>query len=198
MKLLKNIFILILVLSLMSISTYGQETEEKRPSREKWNLAATQGRVTEINKATREITLMDVDGGLVTLTASDEVKRFDEISVGDIINFEYWTFMKAEFRDPTTEELEAPLVVLEEAGKAPEGVAPGAIVGAVVRAIVTIEVLNRPKMLATVRGPQGNYLTIPMEDAKLMEELRIGEVVIMTYAEALAISLEKVSSTSKN
>lgn len=197
MKLLKNNFILILVLSLMSISTYGQETEEKRPSREKWSLAATQGRVTELNKETREITLMDVDGGLVTLTASDEVKRFDEISVGDIINFEYWTFMKAEFRDPTAEEIEAPLVVLEEAGKAPEGVAPGAIVGAVVRAIVTIEVLNRPNMLATVRGPQGNYLTIPMEDAKLMEELRIGEVVIMTYAEALAISLEKVSSTSK-
>ena len=197
MKLLKNNFILLLVLSLISLTSYGQETEEKRPSREKWDLAATQGRVTELNKETREITLMDVDGGLVTLTASDEVKRFDEISVGDFINFEYWTFMKAEFREPTAEEIEAPLVVLEEAGKAPEGVAPGAIVGAVVRAIVTIEVLNRPNMLATVRGPQGNYLTIPMEDAKLMEELRIGEVVIMTYAEALAISLEKVSSTSK-
>lgn len=198
MKLLKNNFILLLVLSLMSITSYGQETEEKRPSREKWNLAATQGRVTKLNKETREITLMDVDGGLVTLTASEEVKRFDEISVGDNINFEYWTFMKAEFREPTAEEIAAPLVVLEEAGKAPEGVAPGAIVGALVRAIVTIEVLNRPNMLATVRGPQGNYLTIPMEDANLMEELRIGEVVIMTYAEALAISLEKVSSTNKD
>ena len=47
-------------------------------------------------------------------------------------------------------------------------------------------------MFAVVEGPNGNYLTIPMKDAAFMEKLNIGQVVIMTYAEAVAVSLSKV------
>jgi hypothetical protein len=197
MKSIKKYSLLFMAIVLLTWNVTGQETEDKRPSRERWSLAATHGTVSEINKETREITLMDSQGGLVTITAGEAVERFDEIEVGDMINFEYWTYMMAEFREPTAQEIEEPLVVLTEAGKAPEGVAPGAVVGAVVKAVVTIEVLNRPNMLATVQGPRGNYLTIQMEDPKLMEELRIGEVVILTYAEAIAVSLEKVSAPKK-
>jgi hypothetical protein len=151
-----------------------------------------QGTVTEINAETREITLMGNDGGLMTVTAGEEVERFDEIAVDDVIKFEYFTYLKAEFRDPTPEELEEPLQVVAEAGKAPEGIDPAAVVGAVVKAVVTIEALNRPYMVATVSGPNGNYVSIPMEDEKLMTELHIGEVLILTYAEAMAVELEKV------
>ena len=66
------------------------------------------------------------------------------------------------------------------------------LVGAVVKAVVTIEALNRPFMVATVMGPQGNYVAIPMEDEQLITELNIGQVVILTYAEAMAVALEKV------
>ena len=44
--------------------------------------------VTEINAETKEITLMGTDGGLVTMTAGEEVERFDEIAVDDVIKFE--------------------------------------------------------------------------------------------------------------
>ena len=74
-----------------------------------------------------------------------------------------------------------------------EGMDPAAAIGAVVKAVVTIEVLNRPNMVATVRGPNGNYVSIPMEDEKLITELKIGDVLILTYAEAMAVSLEKIS-----
>ncbi len=48
-------------------------------------------------------------------------------------------------------------------------------------------------MLATIQGPRGNYMTIEMEDKALIEQLNIGQVVILTYAEAIVVSLEKVS-----
>jgi hypothetical protein len=83
--------------------------------------------------------------------------------------------------------------MLVEAGKATEEMAPAGAVGAVVKAVVTIEALNRPLMLATVSGPNGNYVSIPMEDAEFMTKLHIGQVFILTYAEAMAVSLEKVS-----
>ena len=141
-----------------------------------------------------KLPLWVTDGGLMTVTAGEDVERFDEIAVDDVIRFDYYTYLKAEFRDPTPEEVAEPLQIMAEAGKAPEGMDPAAVVGAVVKAVVTIEALNRPFMLATVSGPNGNYVSIPMEDEELMKELHIGEVLILTYAEAMAVELEKVGA----
>jgi len=189
MKSTKIYAIVFIAMTFLWVDSYAQE---KRPSREKWDQVSMQGTVTEINAETREITLMGSDGGLVTMTAGEEVERFNEIAVDDVIKFEYYTYLKAEFRDPTPEEVAEPVQMIAEAGKAPEGVDPAAAVGAVVKAVVTIEALNRPFMVATVSGPNGNYVSIPVEDEKLMTELHIGEVLILTYAEAVAIGLEKV------
>ena len=152
------------------------------------------GTVTEINAETREITLMNKEGGLATFTAGEEVERFNEIAVDDIVQFDYYTFIKAEFREPTAEELAEPIQMVAEAGKATDDMAPAGAVGAVVKAVVTIEALNRPSMMATVSGPEGNYVSIPMEDAEFMTKLHIGQVFILTYAEAIAVSLEKVAA----
>ncbi len=189
MKSIKIYFSALLVIAFLSLNANAQD---KRPSREKWDQVSMQGTVTAIDPATREITLMGTDGGLVTLTASDDVERFDEIAVDDLIKFEYYTYLKAEFRDPTPDEVAEPIQMVAEGGKAPEGMDPAAVVGAVVKAVVTIEALNRPFMVATVSGPNGNYVSIPMEDEELMKELHIGEVLILTYAEAMAVALEKV------
>lgn len=190
MKLLKNYAIVLIAILFVSFNSLAQEN---RPSREKWDEVSMQGTITAINAETREITLMGTDGGLMTLTAGEEVERFNEFAVDDVIKFDYYTYIKAEFRDPTPEEIEEPVQMMAEGGKAPEGIDPAAVVGAVVKAVVTIEALNRPNMLATVKGPNGNYVSIPMEDEKLITELRIGEVLILTYAEAMAVSLEKVT-----
>ncbi|WKK66659.1 hypothetical protein [Lutimonas zeaxanthinifaciens] len=189
---MKSFKLCILALALLFFTSADLFAQEKRPSREKWDQVSMQGTVTEINAETREITLMGSDGGLVTMTAGEDVERFDEIAVDDVIKFEYYTYIKAEFREPTAEEVAEPVQIVAEAGKAPEGVDPAAAVGAVVKAVVTIEALNRPFMVATVSGPNGNYVSIPMEDEELMKELHIGEVLILTYAEAMAIGLEKV------
>ena len=71
------------------------------------------------------------------------MKHFDEIFVGEVVTLDYYTYMKAEFRQPAEVELNEPLAVM-------------------------VEILNLPTMLTTVKGPRGNYTTIPMEDKTLM------------------------------
>lgn len=195
MKTTKIYSLVLIAFIFLSINVYAQEDQDIGTSREKWSLVTLQGTVTDIVKETREITLMGSKGDLVTITASDAVERFDEIAIDDVITFDYWTYMMAEFRQPTAEELAEPLVVIAEGGKAPEGVDPAAVVGAIIKAVVTIEVLNRPNMLATVKGPRGNYMTIEMEDKELITQLHIGQVVILTYAEAIVVSLKKANPT---
>lgn len=192
MKTIKIYFIALMVFAFTTTHLIGQESQDNRPPKERWTLTTMQGTVTDIVKETRAITLMGSNGNLATITADKAVERFDEIAVNDVITFEYWTYMMAEFRAPTPEEIAEPLVVVADAGKAPEGMDPAAVVGAIVKAVVTIEILNRPFMLATVRGPAGNYLTIQMEDMELIKELNIGQVIIITYAEAIVMSLTKV------
>jgi hypothetical protein len=190
MKTPKFYLFTLFVLTLLSINIYSQEV---LPTKEGMELQSLQGTVTAINPETREITLMGSQGDLTTITAGEEIERFDEISIGDAIIFDLYTYMKAEFREPTAEEIAEPLVVVEKAAKANEETMPAGAIGAMVKAVVTIEVLNRVYMQATVKGPRGNYLTIDMEDEDLIQKLHIGQVVILTYAEAMAISLEKIS-----
>ncbi|WP_276390973.1 hypothetical protein [Eudoraea chungangensis] len=191
MNLMKKSVLAVMALMLTGIAL-GQEDTTWEP-REKLSKISTKGTVTAIDKGTRNITLKGPDGELVTVKAEAEVARFNEIAVGDAIAFDYYTYLKAEFREPTEEEKANPIVAIAEEGVAPDDMAPAGAVGAMVKALVTIEILNRPQMLATVKGPNGNYLTIPMEDSDFMGKLSIGQVVILTYAEAMAVSLEKLA-----
>ena len=185
------------IIALLALAAFGccqkqQVTEAPLPEyKERWDSLTLSGTVTDINRDTREITVLGTQGNLVTIAVSDAVERFDEISKDDVITFGLITYVKAEFRQPTPEENANPLSVVAEAAKAPEGLAPAGSIGAMVKGVVTIEALNRPFMLATVKGPRGNYLTLPVEDAALLEKLHIGQTLVLTYAEVRVAALTK-------
>ncbi len=192
MKAYRILLLMFICMSVTSISLYGQQSEERLPPKELWGHVVIQATIEVIYLENREMTLKGPQGNLVTVEVDERVQRFHEFKLGDVVSVEYWTYVKAEFRDPTPAEIEDPLVVLAEGGKAPEGMDPSVAVGAVVRAVVTIELINRTEMEVTIRGPRGKYMTIQAADQKLIKQLKVGDVVILTYAEALALSLEKV------
>ena len=97
----------------------------------------------------------------------------------------------AELRPPTPEEEKTPLVMLDAAGKAPPGTSPAAGGLRRFKVVTTIEGLDRPTETITVKGPRGNYLTTRVADPSNLTKMRIGETIVVTYTEALAISLEK-------
>jgi len=188
----KKYSVLLFTVLLMSQISFAQVTDSEIPTKEKYELIEMQGTINEIDKDTREITIIGSRGELHTFTAGPEVERFDEIEVGEVITFDFYKYIKAEFRKPTAEELAEPLVVLAEAEKAGLDMEPGAAIGAVVKAVVTIQVINMPFMFVNIQGPQGNFTTIQMEDKELIQKLHVGQVVILTYAEAVAVTLTKV------
>ena len=182
---MKKLTLLALAL-LLTLNLFAQE------DRAAWFSEELQGTITALDTDSREVTVVGQEGNIVTLMAGEEVERFNELEVGDLIKLEYWTFMMAEFRNPSPEELAEPLVILAEAGKVDLDMPPGAAIGALVKAVVTVEVINRPYMDVVVKGPQGNFMTIPVEDPELIEMLNVGKVVILTYGEAMALYIEKI------
>jgi hypothetical protein len=181
------------ILLLLLTSTIFADSGEanRRPDKIKVSEVNLTAIVTEIDVDSREVTLATPEGAVVTLNASDEVQRLDEVEVGDVVVVVYKTLIKAEFRDPTPEERENPLVVLSEEERASEFEDPGAFEGSIVRAVVTIKQIILDSQLVTIKGPHGKYTTFPVEDKVLLRQLKVGELVILTYAEAVIITLQK-------
>ena len=149
--------------------------------------------VTAINPATREVTLKGPQGNEVTVTASDVVKRLDEVKVGDFVRADYLVSVAAELRPPTAEEAKHPLVIMGVGERAAADSAPAGGVARRFKVVTTIEVLDRPAQTVTVKGPLGRYFTARVADPARLTQAHIGDTIVIVYTEALAISLEKVT-----
>lgn len=181
----------LVTLTFISLSAIAEPKSDDFLVAERWAEVEVDARVEKIDLKTRKVTLMGQDGSLMTVTAGNNVTRLNEVKVGDIVAVEYSTYMAAELRKPTAAEEKEPLIIIADAGKAPKSKPPGAEVGAIVQAVVSIEIINRPFSTVTIKGPRGNYVTIPVENVELLSEVKVGQRIIMIYAESVAVSLVK-------
>lgn len=152
--------------------------------------------IEAINHTTREITLKGPLGNTVTFTADPSVERLAEISVGDTVRADYYVSVATELRAPTEHEWENPVKVVEAGALAPMDSAPG--IGGVrsMMVVATIAGVDLPTQTITVKGPMGNFMTARVNDPSNLEGLLIGEPIVVTFTEALAVYLEKVGSTA--
>jgi hypothetical protein len=148
--------------------------------------------IESIDLENREVTLKGPLGNSVTFTVDKRVKRLNEAKVGDLVRADYYISVAAELRAPTAEEEKTPLVILDAGGKAPPGTSPAAAGLRRFKVVTTVEGLDRPTRTVTVKGPRGNYFTARVADPSNLTKMRIGENIVVTCTEALAISLEKV------
>lgn len=147
--------------------------------------------ITDIDTASREVTLEGGLGNSITLTVGPDVSRFDEFKVGDLVVATYASSISGELRAPTEAELAEPIVVVDAGAVAPADMEPGAAVGRSVRAICTIEGMNRVTRTVMLKDPDGDFHIIDDVDPAKMEGVSLGDTVIITYTEAFALALEK-------
>jgi len=191
--------------ALLAVSQYGALCAEEQSAapakpmgRKEAVLVTVTAAVVAIDPATREVTLKGPLGNTVTFTVDKRVQRLDEVKVGDLVRADYYVSLAAEIRKPTAEEQKHPLVVLDAAGKAPPSASPAAGGLRRFKVVTTIEGLDRPTQTVTVKGPRGNYLTARVADPSRLTKVHIGDTIVITYTEALAISLEKVEKKSSD
>ena len=174
----------------------AHDAESTALSRKGAVLATITARIQSIDLTNREVTLKGPLGNEVTFIVDKQVKRLGEAKVGDLITADYFVSVAAELRKPTADEQKHPLVYLDAAGKASESEAPAAGAMRRFKVVTTIEGLDRPSSTITVKGPLGHYHIARVEDPANLPKMRIGENIVVTVTEAMAISLEKVEKKS--
>src|SRR5678816_1044817 len=109
------------------------------------------GTITDIDYENREFTLQDSQGESQTFIVDKEVRRFSDAKVGDKVSIDYYLGFNAEVRPPTEEEKQNPMVVLDTSRRTGTD-APSGYDVRQLRALVTIEGLDRKAQTLTVKG----------------------------------------------
>ena len=144
--------------------------------------------VTAINHETREVTLMLDDGEEFNLIADGAVENLDQVSVGDVV---VATYTEALAYEVITGGEEADLETTAAAAAAELGEMPAALAARSTTLTVTVTAIDTEAPSITFMGPGGNTRTIEVLYPEKLDGVSVGDSVEITYAEALAISVEK-------
>lgn len=145
-------------------------------------------KVVGIDKATRTLTLKGPKGQALDVVASDDVKNFDQIKVGDLVVARYAQALTLELRK-TKSAAGAP-VVRQEAAKAKPGAQPAVAGARQVTAIADVTAVDPKKSTITLKGPRGNEVTLNVQNPEQFKVVKKGDQIEVTYTEAVALSVE--------
>jgi hypothetical protein len=161
-------------------------TPGKAVARRTLRITAT---VYTIDVATRIVKLQHDMGGVETLKVGPGVKGLDTFAVGDTVIVDYEQGLALEFQ-PAGSEFVPPTKVAPgaPADRDPAVVASG---GQTVQSTVTVTAINLAKRLVTIQTPGGNVFRVKAGPKIQIDKLKVGDRLLGTYMEAVAIHLEK-------
>jgi hypothetical protein len=115
------------------------------------------------------------------------------VKVGDEVTAHYYISIAGELRPPTDEEAHHPVAVVTGTAKAPKGTDPAGGTLHTIRVVTNVQGLDLTTRTVTLRGPGGDDVTIRAKNVDNLKKLRLGDTIVVTYTEAIAISLDKVA-----
>jgi Cu/Ag efflux protein CusF len=162
---------------------------EKPVGRSTTSVTKVRGTVSAIDKDAGTVTLKGPKGRSLTIEVMDK-QKLDVIKVGDPVVAAYVEAVA--FRVQKAGSGATPSVSVQETRVSSKpGETPAGAVGREVTATVTITAIDKKAHTVTVKGPRGGVETIKAKDPKNLEGLKVGDMVEITYTQALAVSLDK-------
>ena len=142
--------------------------------------------VTKIDHKSREVTIKTSDGQEASFVAGAAVKNLDQVKKGDVVTATYTEALAYEVR---------------KGGKAGADMTVAAARPSPARSrrrrraqttlTVAIAAIDPKAPSVTFKGPGGGTRTIKVRDPAKLQGVSVGDVVDLTYADAIAIKVEK-------
>ncbi len=143
--------------------------------------------IVTIDHTNRTIALKDAQGNIEDVHAGPDIKRFDELKVGDTVTFSYHAAIVYQILKPGATATAPPSGVSTVRG---QGVKPSGAVTQQRQATVTVEKIDPAIPSITVKTADGHSMSAKVEDKKNIEGLKVGDKVTVTFTEALMITVE--------
>ena len=144
--------------------------------------------VTAIDRSTRVVTLQNAEGEKKTMKVPPDVKAYDTLKVGDRIDIDYQESLALSILPPGSKPTTS-----ERSGGTRMGEGGGpATLGREMTISAEIVSVDAAANKVTLKGPKGQIKTVTVADPQVQKKLptlKAGQVVQLTYTEAMAVSI---------
>ena len=180
-----------LILPLSAWSGDEQKSSDK-PSISTSHTVQLSAVVEAIDMETRQVTLRGPEGNSRTLTVREDARNLDQVDVGDTVNVEYVQNLTIEVfandgMEPGTGQLSA-------VQRAKEGEMPGMAVMDTSIVTATVEAIDIEANTFKLKWPDGEIKEYVARDPENLKKADVGDLVVVSYTEALAVVVEKTAS----
>jgi len=167
---------------------------EKKPAVAKERVTTVKAKVEAIDLPNRVVTLKGPKGNVFDLKVGEQAKNLDQVKVGDEVVAKYYESVALKVMPPGPAEgvKTSEAVVAAKPGERPAG-----MVAKEITATATVEKIDPKKTFVVLKGPQGKEVELKVRDPKNLENVKKGDQVVITYTEALALSVEKPKKSEK-
>jgi hypothetical protein len=148
--------------------------------------------ITAIDMENRLVTIEGPDGDSIVVKASDKVKNLPQVEVGDKVVIKYYQSITADIVKLGKDEKLGTEVVSAKAS-APLGAKPGGAAAVEMKRRVEVVFVDPIQKFISIRDPDRGLRKISLKESPdlqhYLKELKEGDVVEVTYTEAIAIEV---------
>jgi hypothetical protein len=168
---------------------------EQAAATDKPSISTTQkmkltAQVTAIDMEARSVTLRGPQGGERTIMLGEGARRMGEVEVGDIVLAEYVQNLTLEvFANDGIKPGGGSMSVMK---RAPESDLPGMVASETTISMATVEEINLEDATFKLKWGEGNIKQYVAQDPENLKKADVGDLVVVTYTEAVALTLQEV------
>jgi len=148
--------------------------------------------VDAIDREARTITLKGPEGGTRTIQMMEDSNNIDKIVVGDTVNVEYVQHMSIEVM--ANDGMEPGTGTMSAVARNAEGETPAGMMMETTVTTATVEDINIEANTFKLKWPGGEIKEYEAQDPENLKKSEVGDLVVVTYTEAIALSLNEVSA----
>ncbi len=188
MKISEYTVVVSLLLACVAAFAAEEQVQQDKPFLVTSQTMKISAQVEAIDHKSRVVTLRRPQGDTVTFTASDEARNLDQVSVGDIVTAEYVETLSIEV--VANEGMEPESGELSAVARTEKGEMPGLIAVDTQIVTATVEEINLETNTYKLKGPDGTVNEYAARNPENLKRAAVGDLVIMTFTESVAISVE--------
>jgi len=149
--------------------------------------------VTAVDMKNHLVTIQGAEGDLAVLQVTDQVKNLPQVKVGDKVNIKYYRSAAASIVKLGEDAKLGAIKAIGAKATPPAGETPAGAIGVKLTRRAEVVFVDPYQKFISFRSPDRGLRKISLKDTDLehyLDELKKGDIVEVTYTEALAISLE--------
>lgn len=165
-----------------------ETTAKKELDVHRENVVSIATTVEKVDLKKRLVTLRGPEGNLRTIHVGKEVVNLPQVHVGDQVIVDYVESLAVRMAKPGEVRDEVQGMI----ERAKPGQKPGYAEEAETTVTAAILNIDKKQQTVTLKAPDGEVVVAKVQDPANLDKVKVGDMIVITYTEAMAIAVRSV------